>query len=139
MPEGVKVATASAELRRRWSNSSDNLPREIMTEITKEYIGDLKGMGYMEEWVKNVLDGALKGYERLLEKVEREETHRHKLSGEADTQRRHRRLFLSSTWYKKRPKSEEQKRERVQNQRKERKNVRENRGEKETLNEMAKD
>ena len=39
--ENMKVATASAEFKRRWRNSSEHLSKEIMTKITQSYAEDL--------------------------------------------------------------------------------------------------
>merc|ERR1711954_251038 len=107
--ENTKVSTASSEFQRRWKNSSEHLPKEVMEEITAEYAGDLVGMGYTEEWVQRVLEGALLGYERLLARVSKGETSRHRLSHESDMVRRHKRLFLNNNWFKTKRREENQK------------------------------
>ena len=71
-----------------------------MTQITAEYADNLLGMGYTQEWVKNVLDGAFRGYERLLHKVDQRETSRLRLSFESEMERRHKKLFMNNNWFK---------------------------------------
>ena len=66
LAENVKVATACAEFRRRWRNSSPETPKEIMTEISKTYADELNGMGYRVEWVAKIIEKALTGYENVL-------------------------------------------------------------------------
>ena len=97
--EGVKVSTATAEFLRRWRNCSTWTSPNKMKEITKDYADDLLGMGYQEEWIRRVIDNALKGYERLLFWVEKGETRRHKRSRDTETSRRHKKLFGKTNWY----------------------------------------
>ena len=42
----------------------------------------------------------MRGYERLLFKVEKGEASRHRLSFESDMERRHKRLFMNTNWFK---------------------------------------
>ena len=72
-----------------------------MTDITQSYAEDLLGMGYTQDWVAKVLDSALVGYERLLHRVGEGEISRNRLSFETDMERRHRRLFSNTSWFKK--------------------------------------
>ena len=64
--EGTKVATVSAEYRRRWKNMSLHISSEEFEKVTQEYTDDLAGMGYGPEWRFKVLLSAVKGYSRIL-------------------------------------------------------------------------
>ena len=105
--EGVKVSTATAEFLRRWRNCSTWTDPQTMKEITSEYADDILGMGYQEERIRRVIDNVLKGYERLLFRVEKRETRRNKGSRETETSRRHRKLFGNTNWYQDKKNREE--------------------------------
>ena len=64
-------------------------------------------MIFWEEWIKRIIDNALKGYERLLFWVEMGETRRHKRSRDTETSRRHKKLFGKTNWYQDRKSKEE--------------------------------
>ena len=49
MGENCKVSTASAELRRRWKNTSRFCTREEFERVTRDYVDTLTASGYSRE------------------------------------------------------------------------------------------
>ena len=98
--ENSKVATASSEFLRRWKNCSVWTDRKTIIDITKDYADSLRGMGYSVEWIRNVIDSSLTGYERLLYRVDKGEIKRNRLGEDTSTARRYRRLFGRQEWFK---------------------------------------
>ena len=76
--EGSKISRASSETLRRITNHSVNMPKEMVDEILLEYMDNLLGMGYEEEWRLKVLTSTVRGYSRKMEKVEKGDTLRNR-------------------------------------------------------------
>ena len=52
-PESSKVSTATAEVLRRWKNTSVNLTKQTFEEITLDYSDDLSAKGFSTKWKRN--------------------------------------------------------------------------------------
>ena len=78
MCENTKVATAAAELKRRWKNSSQYIRKSKFEQITREYMEMLDASGYSMEWRERVLLGAIKGYARVLSTCSQEDLPRNR-------------------------------------------------------------
>ena len=119
MMDNTKITTASAELTRRWKNTSEFCEKQVFERITKEYMDDLKGMGYGDGWRERVLMGAITGYCRTLAKVEMGIVRRNRPGVSTLTNRRHKKLLGQSTWFKirkeERKESQGKKKEKVRN------------------------
>ena len=100
MMEGTKVSTVCAELKRRWKNTSEWCSREDFEKVTKLYLDDLEGMGYSQEWQQKVLTSAIKGYCKILYKVQRGLCRRNRSGASSWLTRRHKRLVGQATWFK---------------------------------------
>ena len=79
LPEGTKVSTMVAEVRRRWKNTWEGASTETYERITKNFMDNLSAMGYPEEWKQEVLKKALVGYMRVLRKAQNGETKRNRV------------------------------------------------------------
>ena len=64
IPEGTKVATMVAEIKRRWKNTWEGASTQIYEAITMKFMDNLAAMGYGLSWRKDVLMKALIGYMR---------------------------------------------------------------------------
>ena len=100
MMEGTKVSTVCAELKRRWKNTSEWCSREDFEKVTKLYLDDLEGMGYSQEWQQKVLTSAIKGYCKILYKVQSGLCRRNRSGASSWLTRRHKRLVGQATWFK---------------------------------------
>ena len=96
-PEGTKVATAVAELHRRWKNCDVFTKREDIERITKDYADMLASNGYPPEWRKKIFWKALLGYQRIPKQVDEGLTKRNRLGKETRTARRAKKLTGKST------------------------------------------
>ena len=101
--EGTKVSTACAEVMRRLKNTSMFASREQVEEVLTEYMDNLIGMGYDEDWRTKVLSSSIKGYRRILGQVREGKTQRNREGASTRTSRRWGRLMGPSTWFKKVP------------------------------------
>ena len=116
MMEGCKVATASAEFRRRWKNSSESTSREVFEKITRDYVNDLLGMGYHRDWVEKVLLGATKGYCRVLFNCKQNQTERNRSSASSQLSRRYKKIKGAANWFQKMKPEEDEGLIRLENQ-----------------------
>ena len=66
VPEGTKVATMVAEIKRRWKNTWEGASTQTYEAITMKFMDNLAAMGYGLSWRKDVLMKALIGYMRVL-------------------------------------------------------------------------
>ena len=94
---------------RRLKNHSVHAKKELVEEVLIEYMDNLLGMGYTEEWRTKVLRSTFLGYERVMQKVDRGETQRNRDGKSTRTLRRWKVLMGQSTWFKtaKRPHEDE--------------------------------
>ena len=90
------MSTATAEVIRRWKNTSTLLSRRTFEEITLDYSDDLTAMGFSEKWRRNILSVALEGYM----KVCHSET-RNRPGASTRMKRRRKKLVGDSDWYSK--------------------------------------
>merc|ERR1711954_206549 len=97
--EDTKVSTVSAEFTRRWKNTSVYCSQEDFEGVTKEYLNDLEGMGYSREWRYKVLLSAIKGYTRVLRKVDLGLVARNRPGRDTRQKRRHKKLLGPATWF----------------------------------------
>ena len=95
LPESTKVATASAEFKRRLKNSSMLLEKEKIEETLIEYSDELKGMGYSNQWVENALTACFNGYKKILES----NGPRNRPGASSEMSRRAKKLAGSKTWF----------------------------------------
>ena len=99
MPEGVKVATAVAEVIRRWKTTSTLCDRETFKKITCDYMDLLAGNGYTTQWREKILRKALMGYRRILLEVRRGKTRRNRRGADTMGTRRFKKLAGKQAWY----------------------------------------
>ena len=85
---------------RHLKNTSIHESKEEIEEILIEYMDNLIGMGYEEEWRVKVLSSSLKGYRRILKLVEKGNTERNRQGASTRTSRRWKKLMGPSTWFK---------------------------------------
>merc|ERR1711954_12723 len=97
--EDTKVSTVSAEFTRRWKNTSVYCSQEDFEEVTKQFLDDLEGMGYSREWRLKVLLSAIKGYTRVLRKVDLGLVARNRPGRDTKQKRRHKKLLRPATWF----------------------------------------
>ena len=100
IPEGTKVATMVAEIRRRWKNTWLGASKATYEEITKSFMDDLSAMGYTKPWKEKVLEKALVGYGRILTKVRLGETLRNRGAKSTEIQRRYKKLCGNTGWFR---------------------------------------
>ena len=81
LAEGTKVSTASAEILRRLKTFSIHANKFMVEETLIEYMDNLLGMGYSEEWRQKVLTNTIKGYRRILALVEKGDSTRNREGG----------------------------------------------------------
>ena len=65
-PEGMKAATVSQEIIRRYKNCSRDLHPSVVEGVLRQYMSELEAGGYSLQWRQRVLEAALVGYERML-------------------------------------------------------------------------
>ena len=58
-----------------------------------------------DEWIRNLVDSALTGYEHLLYRVEKGEVRRNRFGTHTKVSRRNRRLFSNQEWFKEKRKN----------------------------------
>ena len=68
LPEQQKVTTATQEIIRRFKLTSRAVPKEIIEQVLKEYMGELEAGGYPLYWRRRALESAAKGYSRMRDK-----------------------------------------------------------------------
>ena len=95
-PESSKVSTATAEVIRRWKNTSTLLSKEEFERITLDYSDDLSAMGFSTKWKRNVFMSALCGYTKIC----RSET-RNRPGASSRMKRRRKKLVGDSDWFSK--------------------------------------
>ena len=66
MPENMRVATLNQEVIRRMLNTSERLDVGHRVKVIDEYAQKLSNSGYDMEYIRKVMIGGLKGYERKL-------------------------------------------------------------------------
>ena len=69
IPEATKIATMTAEIKRRWKNTWEGARKAEYERITKDFMDNLAAMGYPLKWREETLREALVGYVRVLAKV----------------------------------------------------------------------
>ena len=107
-PEQQKVSTTSQEFLRRLKNTSRDLPPEVIEEVIMTYMEELQEGGYTEDWRLEVLESAIKGYERIW-KSEVEGTGAvNRPEGNTRLKRRWEKLCGKQNWFKGKNKVEEQ-------------------------------
>ena len=92
VPEGTKLATATAEFNRRLKRTSTLIGRKEQERILEEYVDDLRGMGYQDDWIKRVLGNTMKGYMKVLGMVQQGETTRNRSGAATEMKRRFNKL-----------------------------------------------
>ena len=100
MPEKVKIATFSSEIIRRLKTTSIHVSQMETEEILTNLMDDLAAMGYNQDWRENILKSALKGYMRVLDKVEKGEVKRNRKGVDSMKQRRFKKLLGIREWYR---------------------------------------
>ena len=95
----MKVTTMVQEILRRWKRTSENLSKEVFETITKEFMDNLRAMGYGTDWRKNVLKSALKGYRNLLTDRSKGRTERNRWGHTTFTKRRAMKLSGAASWF----------------------------------------
>ena len=99
MPESMKVATTTNEIQRRMRNTSRDLPHQVLDQVLKNYMDELKLGGYSHQWRVNALDAATKGFCKIWAK---EKTGRGKINRPGhmgSTGTRFKRLCGKTTWF----------------------------------------
>ena len=66
MPEGIVRSTVCNEFIRRFKNVSRDLPTNHIEQVTETYCQDLKRGGFPEEWIRETLQSAVKGYSKMV-------------------------------------------------------------------------
>merc|ERR1711954_579420 len=100
IPENTKVATMSAEISRRLKRTSTLLSKEDNKVIIREFVDSLLAMGYPTEWIRKVLEGAMKGYMRVLKLVQEGKLTRNRSAADTALQRRFGKVCGSQSWFK---------------------------------------
>ena len=100
VPEQTKVATAVAEILRRWKTTSCQLGTQAFEDITRTYMDNLCAMGYGQAWREMVLQSALTGYQRVLHQVKEGTTRSNRSGASTSRQRRFNRVCGAANWYK---------------------------------------
>ena len=108
LPENCKVSTASSKIQRRLKRSSLHLSGAEVEETLAKYMDDLAAMGFGSSWRRSVLESSMRGYRRLLWRVEQGTTRRNRLGAETSTARRVDKLVGKSTWFKKQKREEQE-------------------------------
>ena len=101
MPEKMKKQTAVNEYKRRWKNTSTHVSSELVKDITREYSRELLAAGYSTAWIRDALESALKGYEKVIELVMSGKCQRNRPGYCTIKSRRTKRLAGNTTWYNK--------------------------------------
>ena len=55
LPEQQEITSNTQEVKRRLKNTSRDVPKEILEQTLKEYMGELQEGGYSLEWRAEVL------------------------------------------------------------------------------------
>ena len=98
LPEGTKVSTMVAEVRRRWKNAWEGASSKTYERITKAFMDNLIAMGYPEEWRQEILRKALVGYMRVLRRAQNGETMRNRMGTMTSMSRRYKKLCGQTDW-----------------------------------------
>ena len=98
-PENMKVATMSLEITRRMKTSSEYLPKSVFEDILVTFMDELSAMGYPLEWRRKVLQSSMKGYMRVLRKVEEGTTTRNREGYATKSHRRFKKLCGKTEWF----------------------------------------
>ena len=91
-PEGMKVSTMSAEIRRRMKTTCEENSQEVHEEILREFMDDLSAMGYPMKWRKKVLESSIRGYMKVLKQVRDGKIQRNREGYTTKMHRRYKRL-----------------------------------------------
>ena len=98
-PENMKVSTVSSEILRRLKNTSEHVGKELNEKILTRYMDELSAMEYSSLWREKMLESTVRGYMKILRKVEDGETDRHRAGYKTSRHRRYKRLCGISEWY----------------------------------------
>ena len=99
LPEATKVATMVAEIHRRWKNTWEGANTSTFGEITKSFMDDLCSMGYTEQWRREILLKATRGYMRILKLQKKGETLRNRPAAMTQLKRRYKKLTGQKDWF----------------------------------------
>ena len=100
IPDGSQRATASNEILRRLKNTSREVCSITVSQILKEYMGELAQGGYPLHWRIQVLSSALKGYAKIWEAETKGEGFVNRPEFVTKDKRRAARLTGKATWFK---------------------------------------
>ena len=99
LPEGSKVATATAEVLRRMKNVSRELPHDELDKVLLEYMTELRHGGYPHSFRANVLQSAAAGYAKMWKLEASGSGHVNRPKHVTQSKRRAMRLAGNQTWY----------------------------------------
>ena len=101
MGEKAKVQTLTLEMIRRLLNSSEDLPRELLWEITDTYAKKLHNSGYNVEQVRKIILAGIKGYGAKRSRCKEEGRKLRRTAQESQGARQKNKLVGKATWFKK--------------------------------------
>ena len=100
LPEATKVSTMVAEIHSRWKNTWEGASTSTFENITKLVLDDLSSMGYNEQWRREILLKATRGYMRILKLQKKGETLRNRPEKMTQLKRRYKKLTGQKTGFK---------------------------------------
>ena len=103
-----KSLTATNEFLRRFRNTSRELPRSHLTEITDQYVIDLKRGGFPDNWIQEALRSAIRGYAKQVKRQVTGGTPINRPEHLGRQSRLVKKLTSKSSWFKRVPSEEEQ-------------------------------
>ena len=98
-PENMKVATMSSEIVRRLKTTSEFLSKDTFCDILETFMDELAEMGYGLDWRKRVLVSSIRGYMRVLRKVENGEVTRNREGYMTKGHRRYKKFCGKTEWF----------------------------------------
>ena len=99
LPEGSKVATATAEVLGRMKNVYRELPHDELDKVLLEYMTELHHGGYPHSFRANVLQSAAAGYAKMWKLEASGSGHVNRPKHVTQSKRRAMRLAGNQTWY----------------------------------------
>ena len=75
------------------------MSKEVNELCTVEYMDELAASEYREPWRRGVMESALTGYERVIDKVRKGEIPRNRPGISSKTSRRAKKLVGKKTWF----------------------------------------
>ena len=66
LPEKDRIQTVVNEYLRRMKNCSRDLATDTLEGVLQDYSAELRRGGFSNQWIKNTLDAASRGYARMV-------------------------------------------------------------------------